>query len=263
MLRTLIKRHALAAYFVLAFALSWSLVLLSSASLLFAFLALFGPASAALIVTAVEEGRAGVLALLRRVVEWRVGMRWYVVALGLPFALGLAAIGLHVLLGGSYAFRPGGPLLLSLVLGALVLGEELGWRGYALPRLQARYSSLAASLILGALWAAWHLINATIPGLEAYWHSFPAFVLFVIPQTILFTWLANRTRGSLLLAWLLHAAINTAGSQLFVGDQVRQWWLSGVAFGLAALIVILATGSSLARRPATKTEAVETGQAVA
>jgi membrane protease YdiL (CAAX protease family) len=183
------------------------------------------------------------------------------VALGLPFLLGLAAIGLHVLLGASYTYRAGGPLLLSLILGVLVLGEELGWRGYALPRLQARYGSLAASLILGALWAAWHLINATIPGMGAYWHSFAAFALFVIPQTILFTWLANRTRGSVLLAWLFHAAINTAGSQLFVGDQVRQWWLSGAVFGLAALIVLLATGLSLTRRPA-QAEAVSAKRAI-
>jgi membrane protease YdiL (CAAX protease family) len=158
-------------------------------------------------------------------------------------------------------YRPGGPLLLSLVLGALVLGEELGWRGYALPRLQARHSGLVASLILGALWAAWHLINATIPGMSAYWNSFPAFALFVIPQTILFTWLANHTRASVLLAWLFHAAINAAGSQLFVGDQVRQWWLSGVVYGLAALIVIIVTGSELARRPAPQVEAVGVGQA--
>ena len=257
---TYVKRYPLTTYFVLAYALSWGLVLLTPVSLVFACGALFGPAAAAVIVTGIEEGRTGVRTLLRRAVQWRVGWPWYTVALGLPFLLGLAAVGLHLLLGASYAFQPGGPLLLSLLLGVLVIGEELGWRGYALPRLQARYGGLGASLLLGGLWATWHLSNATIPGLERYWYAFGAFALFVLPQTVLFTWISNHKRSSVLPAWLFHQAINTAGSVLFVGDQVRQWWLSATVFGLAAAIVAVVTGPQLSRKPAPQSGASGVGQ---
>ena len=124
----------------------------------------------------------------------------------------------------------------------LVIGEELGWRGYALPRLQARYSGLAASLILGVLWAAWHLPNQFIPGLEFYGYGFPAFALYVVPMTVLFTWLATQTRGSLLLAWLFHGAINTL---IFVNsaiDIVQRWWWNAAVFGVVAVLVVLVLG---------------------
>ena len=132
-----------------------------------------------------------------------------------------------------------------------MVGEEIGWRGFALPHLQARFGGLGASLILGLLWTAWHLINATIPGLERYWYAFPAFALFVIAQTILFTWIANHTQASVLLAWLFHAAINVAGSRFAIGDPVRQWWLSAALFGIAALAVLAFAGASLGSQTAT------------
>jgi membrane protease YdiL (CAAX protease family) len=187
-------------------------------------------------------------ALLGRVLQWRVGWPWYVVAIGLPIALGLAVIGLHRLIGGETNAEPGDPLVLIGILALLVVGEEIGWRGFALPRLQARFGGLGASLIMGVLWAAWHLANTAIPGLERYWYAFPAFALFVVAQTVLFTWLANHTRGSVLLAWLFHAAINVAGSQFAIGDPVRQWWLSGAVFGVAALVVLAFQGSDLGNR---------------
>jgi hypothetical protein len=81
-------------------------------------------------------------------------------------------------------------------------------------------------------------------------------VSIVIAQTILFTWIANNTRASVLLAWLFHATINTAGSQLSLGDELRQWWLSGAIYGVAALIVMLATGSQLGRQPLAQAEAI-------
>jgi membrane protease YdiL (CAAX protease family) len=182
-------------------------------------------------VTAIAEGRAGVTALLRRVVQWRVGWQWYVVAAILPVALALATQGLHRLLGGADNSRPGDPPALVAILALLVVGEELGWRGFALPRLQARYGGLGASLVLGVLWAAWHLANTLIPGLAYYGSGFPAFLLYVTAMTILFTWIANHTRASVLLAWLFHAAINVTGSRFSIGDPVRQWWLSGAVYG--------------------------------
>ena len=243
-----VKRRPLIAFFVLAYAITWALVPLVSISFAFPVLGLFGPALAAIAVTATTEGGSGVKALLSCVVRWRVGWLWYVVAIGLPIALGLAGIGLHRLVGGETSSGPGDPLVLIGILALLVVGEEIGWRGFALPRLQARVGALGASLILGVLWAAWHLANTAIPGLERYGYGFGAFALFVVAQTVLFTWIANHTRGSVLLAWLFHAAINVAGSQFAIGDPVRQWWLSGAVFGVAALVVLVFQGADLGNR---------------
>jgi membrane protease YdiL (CAAX protease family) len=245
-----VRAHSLVAYFALAYAWSWSMVLLVPVSLAFALAALLGPALAAIAVTALTEGRAGTGALLRRAIQWRVGAQWYLVAVGLPVLVGLAVVAVNALLGGQMPQNAGGSLALTLVLAALVVGEEIGWRGYALPHLQERYNSLVASLILGVLWACWHLANATIPGLGHYVTAFPAFLLYVVAQTVLFTWIANHTRGSVLLAWVFHAAINVSGALLFIGDQPRQWWLGGLGFAAVAAAVVLITGPGLAHRRA-------------
>lgn len=249
-LTTLIKQHPLLTFFLLAFALSGSLVLLARTSLVFALLALFGPAAAAIVVSGITEGKSGLRALLQRVGYWRVRPLWYFVAIGLPAVLFSSVVGLHLLLGGSFTFQPGNTWALTLILAVLVIGEEIGWRGFALPRLQLRHNSLVASLILGVLWAAGHLVNATIPGLSYYWTAFPAFLLWIIPLTILFTWIANHTRGSVLLAWVFHAANNVFGAIFSLGDPARQWWLGAAVFWIAAIIVVVMIGPNLTRKPA-------------
>lgn len=247
---TAIKRYPLVTYFILAYAFSWTMVALIPVSFMFALLALFGPATAAILVSAVTEGKSGVAALLRRVVLWRIGIVWYAIAIGLPLVVAVVASGIQSLATGT-AFAPnsGTPIPLTVTLAVLVVGEEIGWRGFALPYLKMRYNDLTASFILGGLWAGWHLANGTIPGLQAYWVGFPAFLFFVLGQTILFTWLWNHTRGSVLLSWIFHAAINVANALFFVGDQVTQWWLAGLGFAILALIVGLVEGLNLARKP--------------
>jgi len=248
-----VKRHPLVTFFILAYALAWILIpLVVSVSLFFGLLALFVPTFAALVVTAITDGKAGVKNLLRRVVLWRVGFKWYVVAIGLPILLGLIAMGLNTLLTGeAMAIDVQQPLTLTLILAILVLGEEIGWRGFALPRLQTRYNSLVASLILGVLWAACHLPNALIPGLAHYFYAFPAFLIYVVGMTILFTWLSNNTHMSVLLAWIFHAAINIAGAYLFIGEITRQWWLNAAVYMVTALIVIALTTINLGRKTTT------------
>jgi membrane protease YdiL (CAAX protease family) len=246
----IIKRHPLASYFILAYAFSWTMVALISVSFVFALLALFGPALAAILVTGIGEGRSGVDKLLRRVVLWQVGIAWYVVAVCLPLVVAVAALGVQSLFAGiPFSPSTGTPIALMVLLAMLVVGEEIGWRGFALPHLQKRYNGLAASLILGALWAGWHLANGTIPGLQAYWTGFPAFLFFVVAQTILFTWLSNHSHDSVLLAWVFHASINVTNALFFVGDQVRQWWLAGLGFAILALVVVSVEGLNLARMP--------------
>jgi membrane protease YdiL (CAAX protease family) len=249
---TIIKRHPLVAYFFLAYAFSWTLVALIPVSFVFALLALFGPTLAAIIVSGANEGRSGVGRLLRSVISWRTGIAWYAVAIGVPLIVAVAVLGVQSVVAGT-PFSPsaGTPIALMILLAMLVVGEEIGWRGFALPHLQERYNGLAASLILGTLWAGWHLANGTIPGLQTYWSGFPAFLFFVIAQTILFTWLSNHTRGSVLLSWVFHASINVTNALFFIGDQVRQWLLVGLGFSVFALVVVLVEGPNLARIPQT------------
>ena len=245
-----IKRYPLVTYFVLAYALAWILIpLVVSVSVVFGLVALFGPAIAAIIVTGVVNGRLGVKQLLRRVVQGPAGLKWIVVALGLPLLVsGMVVVLNAALLGKPIAIVPNEAPVFTLIIGLLVIGEEIGWRGFALPRLQERFNSLTASLILGGLWAAWHLPNAFIPGLEFYLTAFPVFLIYVVSMTVLFTWLANLTRSSVWIAWLFHAAINVSAGFLFIGDNLRQWWLSAGVFAVAALIIIIANGSNLARQ---------------
>ena len=246
----LVRRHPLASFFVLAYALTWPLIPLVSVSPLWGFPALFGPALAALVVAALADGRAGVKDLLGRVVRWRVGAGWYAVALGLPAVLALAAAGLHLALGADSSIRFGGLSLLSFVVFVLIFGEELGWRGYALPRLLVGRSALSASLILGVLWGAWHLPTFFVPGAPQHGLPFSAFVLLTVAYSVLLTWVYLHARGSVLISTLLHGSINLSQGFLLGGiDPAREYWLLAPVYGAAALALVAATGPSLSRDP--------------
>ncbi len=153
--------------------------------------------------------------LLAGLGKWRVGLPWYLVALLLPALVRLAAVSLDVLSGGSWpeffhanAVPPGNPFVLIVPVFLAVffqagLAEEIGWRGYALPQLQTRYSALTASLILGILHAPWHFrpesMSILAPVIVPFW-------LLVIAMSIIWTWLYNNTQRSLFLAVLFHTA---------------------------------------------------------
>ena len=253
-----IKRHLLIAFFVLAYALTWW------ASILYAVypnpfpVFPYGPFLAAVIVLALTAGKTGVKDLLRRIVLWRVGLRWYALALFLPVALALAAVYLNVLLLGASAPSleelgnwPSLFVLFPLIL--LIggpLGEEPAWRGYALPRLQAGRSALLASLILGALIALWHL-----PLLLTSEEPLPAGAFFpeIIAGMIVISWVYNNTQGSVLLAALLHTSHNAIEgffADMFSGaDLVRLYWmLAGVWIVTAVVVIIVAGPADLSRK---------------
>jgi membrane protease YdiL (CAAX protease family) len=177
----------------------------------------FGPTLAAFIMTGTTEGRAGIRRWLRKIVLWRVGLRWYVFALvGLPAILMLGTI---VVPGNLASFTPMDPVsalidyLPFLVYPALLvggpLGEEPGWRGFALPRLQRSYGPLVGTLILGPLWAFWHvpvwLTAWRLAGMQNV-YNVVLFVLFISTWTFVYTWVFNNTRGSVLMAVLVHAS---------------------------------------------------------
>ena len=253
----LVRRYPLGVFFVLACVCSWWPWPLYAAGLSPAPIVGFGPFLAALVVLPITHGRAGVGTLLRRIVRWRVGPGWYAVALLLPVAITGAAAGLNVLLGApapaaaALAAWPG--LLQTFALLLLVPGiggawEEPGFRGYALPHLQAARPALTASLVLGALWAGWHLplfLADMIHGSD---------VVFIPAFAVVLSWVFNSTGGSVLLVMLLHNMNNTI-SGAFVGpmfagaDSVRQSWLFAGLWCLAALAVVVLTGPArLSRR---------------
>lgn len=256
-LTSLVKRHPLVTFFVLAYALAWWPSLLLLAGVTFP-LPQFdtGPFLAALLVSAIIEGRQGVKALLGRLVLWRVGLTWYAVALLLPALLIVAAVALSALLGApaptaeqlSRWPRVVFFFLLFLVLPiAAPLGEEPGWRGFAQLRLMQGRSALMASLILGVLWASWHLPLIVIWKISSW-----ALIPLVIPSAIIMTWIYLHTRGSVLLALIYHAsfdAVTNLVAEIYPGAElVRVTWVLAVVFWIAALTVIVVTGPSLMRK---------------
>jgi membrane protease YdiL (CAAX protease family) len=244
-----IKRHPLVAFFVLAYAMTWPLIPLVSVSPVLGLPALFGPALAAIIVAAVTDGGPGLRDLLGRLARWRVGTRWYAVALGLPLVLALTAAGLNLLLGAQTSINFGGLSFLNFVVFVLIVGEELGWRGYALPKLLAERSALAASLILGALWGAWHLPTFFVPGAPQYGLPFSAFLLLTVAYSVVIGWLFVQARGSVLIASLLHGAINFSQGFFLGGvDPAKEYWLLAAVYSAAALAVALVFGTNLSRK---------------
>ncbi|HUQ33031.1 MAG TPA: type II CAAX endopeptidase family protein [Pyrinomonadaceae bacterium] len=224
-------------YFALAYLISWLLwmpLVASSQNWIYAgapfilfYLGTVGPALAAVILLRLDHGKGGVWSLLRKLVLWRVGVKWYLFALFLPAAIRFTALSLLYLFGyiaSDFSFRPWHELLgISLLMLVLVPFEEIGWRGYALPRLQAMYGALWASVILGILWSLWHLPLLWVKGAYQESHSPLTYILVftvtILPISILFTWLYNHTKGSLLLASLFHAAINITESALIIRDK--------------------------------------------
>jgi CAAX protease family protein len=173
------------------------------------FVGSFCPALAALWLTAREDGRAATRALLNRMFESNVAGRWYLFAVGYGVAVRFAAALLYHLVAGSwptFGTEPWFGIVAAIVVSTpIVAGEEIGWRGYALPRLAARYGLGGASLILGAVHACWHLPLFVVPGHVLYGQSFPAYVILGIALSVAFGWLYAHTRGSLLLAMLMHS----------------------------------------------------------
>lgn len=260
-LQSFLRRHALPVGLLLMFALTWPIDLAHAGVLpfevpfaLYLFLG-WGFIAAALLMTGLTLGRAGVVALLKRYLIWRVGWRWYAAAFLLYPAIFLTAVGLNAAwtgtaldfgatLAGQF-FGAGARLPLFILpfflFEAIANGEEMGWRGYVLPRLQARHSALVAGLILGLFWGLWHLpkyLGSASGG------AFGLGMVKVFGDAILYTWLYNNTRGSLLLATIFHAAGNTAASFLPMANTVSN--RNTGALVIAVVLIWLAAGLATA-----------------
>jgi membrane protease YdiL (CAAX protease family) len=208
-----VRRHPLITFFVLTYALTWWAVP-------FGGFIPTGPLLAALIVIPLTQGLSGLRDLGSRMIRWRVGWYWYVVAIGLPLAVLLVAVALNVALGaGAPSLAQLGPLSSLIMVFAVRLinpldgpmGEEPGWRGFALPRLQADRSPLVATLILAVLVTIWHVPLFFLEGgLQPFQPSIVlGGVLGPFGFTFVATWLFNHTGGSVLMTLVMHAAEGT------------------------------------------------------
>ncbi len=172
----------------------------------------FAPALVAIALTGRTEGRAARNALLGRVFKWRVGVRWYVFAIFYIPAIKLSAAVVHRIAIGVWPrfgqdawYIMAAAIVVSIWVQA---GEEIGWRGYALPHLSERFGLALASVILGIMWAGWHLPLFLVLASDKYGQSFPLYLLQATALSIAMAWLYWHTEGSLLLVMLMHAAIN-------------------------------------------------------
>ena len=267
------KRHPLIAYFSMAYAFTWVLVIPITLSqrglgffslpdgLLFALFLLStfsGPLPAALIMTSLIDGPSGRRQLFRRMFQWRVGARWYLLVLvGYPL---IFLIGMTFSSGATpwIALAQKWPLLFTYYLPTAALGiifpglgEEPGWRGFALPRLQQQYGPLTGSLILGTLHGLWHLpayfISGAILDGPFNFMVFAANTCSIIALTLIWTWLFNNAGQSVFFAMLVHGASNAVSGLIprLVADTPNDPWFGFKVGAAFALLIILFTRGQL------------------
>jgi membrane protease YdiL (CAAX protease family) len=272
-----LKRYSLPIGIILMFLMTWPIDLANAGVLnfqvpfaVYIFLG-WGFIFASLIMTGLTLGKVGVINLLKRYLIWRVDWKWYLAAFLLVPALDYLAILLNAAMTKTQIdfrnvlayeiFGPSANLLLLIVpfflFDAVANGEEMGWRGYVLPRLQAKYSALTASLILSVIWAFWH-----IPKFVTHWDTmtFMWFTVDEIAKAVLMTWMFNNTRGSLLLVTLFHASFNTAGLLLPIANNLTDTnmnmraMISILEIIIAVIVVMYAGAERLSRTEPVQTQ---------
>lgn len=273
----LMKRYPLFMFFLLAFAFSWPIMIIDALGsqgvfdfrvpLLLLIVMGYGPTIAALLVTGFNDGKTGIRALLRQLLVWRVGILWAAIAIFGMAGLFFLAYKLAISLGYPSPPSPEIPMPLIIavpvlfIVSILINGEEMGWRGFALPRLQARYNALVASLILGIIWAGFHLPLFWTAGSSQAEQPVLGFLLSILASSIIVTWLYNNT-GSLLMVVLFHASVNT-WSQIIPGIDPAYggagpiyWLTTGLLCATAVIITILYGPENLMRKNRTQGQTI-------
>src|ERR671911_3155472 len=278
---SLVKRHPIITFFVLTYMITWAiespLVFLTDSvtatqGLVLVILASNVPSAVAIVLTAIVLGRGALRTLLARLLIWRVSPFWYLVVFLGPVALVGCVVLLNALMGGP-ALSLGMTLVgatiffaFSVVPGS-ALGEEIGWRGYVLPRLQSRMSALSAALLIAPLWGLWHLPLWLTGEPDRTPTLYTGFLVSAFALSIIFTWVYNSTGGSLLMIVLLHATVNLPITLVRddLGPQATVPVL--LYFGLlvvAAIVVVIVAGPKHLSRKHKKQEeerAAESGVA--
>lgn len=284
-LRRIMAQHPLLAFVIMAYAFSWIATIpyilwewgklpgtQNQFTLVFVIKAFVGPFLAAYIMTRITEGKAGWTRIRRSILQWRES--WKMVAfIFIVFPLFILLV--IVLMPGALASFAGFTIrdlvalavsFILVTLGGGPLAEEPGWRGYALPLLLKRYGSspyaaLKASLLLGVIWTFWHLpdfltsaqYGGPEAGLRPFYANLPIFFLLVMSLTIIFTWVFNRTNGSVFMAIMLHAVLNTLGVNIVPLFPIPAVAESDTAVMIAcaalALLIIVLTRGKLGWEP--------------
>ena len=219
---------------------------------------LVGPAGASILLTGLLYGKAGFRTLLSRLIQWRVSIRWYAVALlTAPLLITTVLLGLSLI---SSEFQPAlfasnnkAAVILSSIAAGLAVGlfEELGWTGFAVPRLKRRYSVLTTGLIVGLVWGAWHFppfwksdtFSAALPLILLLGQLFS----WLPPYRVLMVWVYDRTE-SLLVVILMHASLMGSLNALVPADLTGKALLTWIFAWAAALWIIVAAGTMIHRR---------------
>jgi uncharacterized protein len=260
-----IRKHQLIAYFAIAYAIMFG-VLFSFIGLnpgrplqpwsLVWFLSIFSPSFSALIVSWIIGGKTEVKRLLAGFTRWKAGWRWYLAAAFLflgPLVIALV----YMALGHPFAGLKPSTTLLSM-LGTILftlfsgpLAEELGWRGFALPRLQSKHNALVSSLILGVIWTCWHIPLFFVSGATQMSIPFPIYMVLVLTITVYLTWLYNNTKGSLIITVMGHFTYNLTGfltGVLGLMPAMIFYMTAGPLLGLIVVAIIFVFGPRLLSR---------------
>jgi CAAX protease family protein len=262
-----VRKYPAPSLLILAMILGWGPIAAVSAGLLPAAASQLGALSAGLagiILAAVEGRKGGLRELLGRILIWRVGVQWWAFALLGTVIPAVAGLYFFHLMGGPTVEWGGLKPLSSLVLSIIILtvlaglGEEFGWRGFAMPRLQAHHSALGSSLIVGLIWGIWHIALFFTPGtVQSEWRSQAGLIIPVVGYTVFcmawaiqYTWVFNNTKGSVLLAAVVHGAGNA-----FLGDYINVYRghfggilaFAAVMVVTSLIIVVLAGPANLSR----------------
>lgn len=259
-----IRRHELLAFILAAYALSWlveiPLALQYQGALSWGlpfglhYLAAYGPLLSALLVTGICTGRPGLRALWSDLTRWRVGWIWWLAALA-PLGLYALAVLVQALMGmpittptqlGQVDFLPPiGLLALPMWILTFGIGEEAGWRGFALPRLQRNRSALKATVILWLIWAGWHL--------PLFFYSYdlsvlPGFTFGLLAGSIIFTWLYNSSGGSVLMTAFWHGLFNLTTACIPCKTGFTAAFISTLVMIGAVVVVLVFKPAELSRR---------------
>jgi membrane protease YdiL (CAAX protease family) len=261
-----VKRSPLIAFFALVFGIEWLLffILLFLPSLVPPLVALligsWLPNAIGLLVTGVGGGRPGLRELFGRVILWRISLKWYAIASFVPAVVAFLAIGLYALFGNVVPDFASADMLLPLILLAVftgATGEELGWRGTALPRLQARWNVLTSSLVLGVFWGLYHLPSFFLSGMPLENAPLITFMVGAAGINVFISWIFNRTGGSLIMVVLFHFALNFMGNVTGIFNVPALFgWLAGI-YCVVAIVVIVFDWALFTRLTAPSTEGIK------
>jgi membrane protease YdiL (CAAX protease family) len=259
-----IRKYIFVFFLVLTFLISWIPWFTGNGGVW-----VFGPSIAGIITIAVSKGREGLRNLLKSLLRANTGIKWWLLALLVPGGIALMAIAVSFLLGGQppaftffkeeWYFAP--VFFIVTIIGG-PLGEEIGWRGFALPHLQQRRSAIFASIVIGVIWGVWHLPQFFTPGTVHHTMGIsymPLFVLGEIALSVFMSWIFNNTRCSLLLGGLIfHNADNFWGVVLTTNAtmtsslkgvaasiDMRLWVISIILYALLSVLLVWRTRGKL------------------